>query len=193
MKEKIHYVTGERALSRSQVESVLAASRTYEEKLMMLIGFTLGLRRDDLVAIQVGNVDIQNGVLKYVEKKKKSRIRSVPMPQSLISEMKLYMRDNVENGQVYLFPAREKNTKVGHVSSRTAYTVFNDLCSLVGIETPIPIHAMRATCAKLLKERGWSIEQVAKLIGDEVATVQQYYMMPSDDEMKTVMRERGGI
>jgi integrase len=187
------YTTGERALSRKQAESVIAAARSYEEKLLVLIGFTLGLRRDDLVALRVQDFNTDNGTLVYMEKKKGNRIRTVPLTPRLNSEFKLYKESHIKPDQVYLFPSREKNTKFPYLSSRTAYTIFNDLCGAVGIKTPIPIHSMRATAVKLMQEQGWKVEQTAKIIGDKVETVLQYYATPTDDEVKDLMKEKGGI
>ena len=63
--------SGERALSEKQVAAVIAASHTTQDKLLMEIGFSLGLRRDDLVALKVVNVNTDEGVITYEEKKKK--------------------------------------------------------------------------------------------------------------------------
>lgn len=183
--------SGERALSEKQVTAVLAASHTPQDKILMEIGFSLGLRRDDLVAVKVVNVNIEESTIKYEEKKKKNRIRIVPIQPTLAGELRRYISTLPKN-QTYLFPAREKNTKDGHMSSRTAYKIFNDLCFECGIKTPIPIHAMRATAAKILKNKGWTIEQVANLLGDRVETIQHYYTVPSDAEMKELM-DKGGV
>jgi integrase/recombinase XerC len=184
--------SGERALSEKQVAAVIAASHTTQDKLLMEIGFSLGLRRDDLVALKVVNVKTDEGVITYEEKKKKNRIRSVPTQPTLTGELKRYIATLPKN-QVYLFPAREKRTKEGHLSSRTAYKIFNDLCAECGIKTPIPIHSMRASAAKILKNKGWTIEQVANLLGDRVETVQHYYTVPSESEMRELMGKGGVI
>jgi integrase len=211
MKRDNPYTTGEKALVRKEAEAVIMAAKSYEDKLLVLIGFTLGPRRDDLVAIEIQNVDTKGGTLSYHEKKKGGRIKTVPMSDRLIHELELYLSAHTTEGQRYLFPPRQETsvkkkkdpaTKevIGkervicqHMSSKTAYNIFNTLCKSVGVKTPIPIHAMRSTCIKLKQEEGWTIEQVAALIGDTVETVQEHYTTPSAGQLAQLMKEKGGI
>jgi integrase len=191
--ERQSYTTGEKALTRKQAESVLMAADSYEEKLLILIGLTLGLRRDDLVALEIQNIDVKSGVLSYHEKKKGGRIKTVPLSDRLAHELELYLKTHTKSDQKYLFPPRQETHNCGHLSSKTAYNIFNDLCEKVNIPTPIPIHAMRSTCIKLKQEEGWTIEQVAALIGDTVETVQEHYSTPSAGQLSQLMKEKGGI
>ena len=184
--------SGERALTEDQAKQIINSAHTLQDKLLLEVGFNLGLRRDDLVALEVKNIDVNQAQVAYNEKKKGGKIRIVQCPPSLVGEFKRYLATLPKNQQ-YLFPSREKGTKTGHMSSRTAYKIFNDLCSECNIRVPIPIHSIRASCAKILKNKGWTIEQVARHLGDEVSTVQRYYTIPSDEEMKQLMGKGGVI
>jgi len=166
---------------------------SFEDKVLVMIGFSLGLRREDLVRLEIHNIDLDHQVLSYLEKKKGNRIKVVPISDRLLQDLKLYLHAHTSPGQQYLFPALQKTHHCDHMSSKTAYNRFNALCKKVGIKTPIPVHAMRSTCIKLHQEDGWSISQVAALIGDKVATVQEYYDTPSNDELSRVMKEKAGI
>lgn len=211
LQNKNPYKTGEKSLVRKEAEAVIMAAKSYEDKLLVLIGFTIGPRRDDLVSIEIPNIDTKAGTLSYHEKKKGNRVKTVPMSDRLIHELELYLTTHTSEGQKYLFPARQatsvKKTKdpvtkeitgkervvCQHMSSKTAYNIFNGLCKLAGIKTPIPIHAMRSTCIKLKQEEGWTIEQVAALVGDTVETVQEHYATPSAGQLAQLMKEKGGI
>lgn len=190
-----HYTTGEKALNRKQANAVLMAANSYEDKMLIMIGFTLGLRRDDLVRIEIPNIDLTTNspMLSYHEKKKGNRIKTVPLSNELAHELSLYIKEHTEKDQKYLFPARQNVREGGSMSSKTAYNIFNDLCKKAGIPTPIPIHAMRSTCIKLKQEEGWTIEQVAALIGDKVSTVQEHYATPSMGELTSLMQKSNGI
>lgn len=190
-KKTAAYKTGEKALSKKEAESVITAADSFEDRVLMMIGFSLGLRREDLVRVEIQN--IQNGELSYLEKKKGNKIKTVPLSDRLNQELKLYIQEHTNTGQKYLFPALQKTHHCDHMSSKTAYNRFNALCKKVGIKTPIPVHAMRATCIKIHQEEGWSVSQVAALIGDKVATVQEHYDTPNNDELRKMMRERAAI
>jgi integrase len=203
------YRTGEKALSRKEADAVVLAAKTLEDRILVLIGFTLGLRREDLVSILISNIDLVNGTLSYVEKKKKNRIRTVPMSDRLLQELKIYLTEttmirnddgtfrkilkNIQPGQEYLFPAQQKTSCGAHMSDKTAYNRYNDLCKTVGIPTPVPIHSMRSTCIKLKEAEGWTAVQTAELIGDKVATVLDHYATPTRAEIADMMKNRSGI
>jgi integrase len=201
---KIPYITGQKSLTRKQTETVIASANSYEDKILVLIGFTLGLRRDDLVRIEIPNIDLNAKTLAYFERKKGNRIRVVPLSERLFTELRMYLNEHTEPGQKYLFPARQKTaqkSKGGNIeivecqymSSKTAYNIFNQLCKKANVQTPIPIHAMRSTCIKLKQEEGWTIEQVAALIGDKVSTVQEHYAVPTPNELQELMKDKGGL
>jgi len=192
-KTKQPYKTGEKALTKKEAEAVIMAATSYEDKLLVLMGFTYGPRRDDLVRTKIQDIDIAAGTLSYLEKKKGDRIKTIPLSDRLKHELDLYIKAHTVPGQVYLFPPRQKTHNCGHMSSRTAYNIFNDLCKKVGIPTPIPIHAMRSTCIKIKQAEGWTIEQTAALIGDTVATVQEHYATPSMGDLQKIMKERPGV
>jgi integrase len=211
MINKNPYTTGQKSLTRKQAESVIMAANSYEDKVLVLIGFTLGLRRDDIVRVELQNINFQTNEFSYLERKKGNRIKTVPMTERLSNELRVYINSHVKPGQKYLFPPRQETSKknvknpetkevVGrekflceYLSSKTAYNIFNALCKRAGVATPIPIHAMRSTCIKLKQEEGWTIEQVAALIGDKVSTVQEHYSTPSGGELAVLMKEKAGI
>lgn len=211
MVDKPTYTTGQKALTRKQTENVILAANSYEDKIMVLIGFTLGLRRDDLVRVEIQNIDLESKTLSYLEKKKGNRIKTVPITERLQHELSLYLKQHTLPGQKYLFPARQKLSKRNkknpetkevvcreyhdceYMSSKTAYNIFNSLCKKAGVQTPIPIHAMRSTCIKLKQEEGWTVEQVAALIGDKASTVMDHYSTPSTGELAQLMKDKGGI
>jgi len=191
-KKQPSYTTGEKSLSRKEAESVIMAADSFEDKILVMIGFSLGPRREDLVGIELMNIDLNAGELSYLEKKKGNRIKTVPLSDRLIQDLKLYLQAHTVPGQKYLFPALQKTHHCEHMSSKTAYNRFNKLCKKVGIKTPIPVHVMRATCIKLKRDDGWTVEQVAALIGDKVITVQEHYATPSRGDLAQLMKEKSG-
>lgn len=182
MKEQTHYsiATGELALTKEQIDKILKVAPTYEDRLLIMIGVSLGLRRSDLVKIRIENINFKEGTLSYIEKKKKGRILARPMPDALKNELELYLKDKPKYGPLFTF------------CDRTAWNRFNKLCDKAGVPRR-PIHALRATCIKLHQNQGWSVEQTAKLIGDTVATVQEHYATPTQVELSKMMKERSVI
>ena len=178
----MHYSrsAGELALTKDQVDALLKVAPTYEDRLLIMIGVSLGLRRSDLVKIRIENINFKEGTLSYIEKKKKGKILVRPMPDALKNELELYLKDKPKYGSLFKF------------CDRTAWNRFAMLCDKASI-TRRPIHSLRATCIKLHQNMGWSVEQTAKLIGDTVATVQEHYATPTQEELSKMMKERSVI
>lgn len=165
------------ALTRSEYEKILRACDSQTDRCLIMVGVELGLRRADIVKIRIADIKFTEHRLLYCEQKKGNRIRNIPISPQLEQELKI-MLQTLSKNQRLLFD----------FSDKTAYNKFQRLCEKIGIK-PRGFHALRATCVKLHQQQGWSVELVAKLIGDNITTVQQYYSTPSDVELVEIMRK----
>lgn len=170
--------SGEQALTRQEYESVLAACESQEERVLIMLAVSLGLRRADLVSIKIPDIDLNSATLSYSEKKKGGRIRTVPLSPKLLQEIKILIKT---------IPAKQKT--LFSFKERTAYNRFQSLCDRAGVPGR-PIHALRATCVKFCQAAGWTPEQVSKLTGDTIRVIQLHYATPSAGEMADVAREK---
>ncbi|MDD2262638.1 MAG: hypothetical protein PHW20_10275, partial [Clostridia bacterium] len=53
------YRTGEYALTRKEYDKALAACQNLEDRVLIMVGCTLGLRRSDIVRLEWANIDIR--------------------------------------------------------------------------------------------------------------------------------------
>jgi integrase len=167
-----------RALSESEYKLMLTKCNTLEDEILIRLAVENGLRRIDISKVELGNV--QGEKLIYFEHKKR-RSLSVPLSPGLAQRIEQYKKTLPKNTK-YLFSWG----KSPHGDS-TAWRRFQKLCELTGIDGR-PFHCLRGTCIKLLQKKGWSLNEVAKLIGDDPATVQLYYATTSDFEIAEKMR-----
>lgn len=176
--KKERYRTGEKALTRKEYDEVLSVCGSLEDRVMVMLAVSLGLRRGDLVRVRVGNIDFINHQLTYLEKKKGDRVRIVPLGSRLEQEIRMLI-GTIPKEQDTLFSFKD----------RQAYNRFNSLCEKAGIG-PRPFHALRATCVKFCQAGGWSPEQVSELTGDTIEVIQAHYATPSQGEMAEIMRSK---
>lgn len=172
------YRTGEKALTKKEYQSVLEVCGTLEDRVMVMLAVSLGLRRGDLVRVKCSNIDFKNHTLSYLERKKGDRVRIVPVGPKLEQEIKMLL-GTIPKGQDTLFSFKD----------RQAYNRFNTLCEKAGIGSR-PFHALRGTCIKFCQASGWSPEQVAELTGDTIEVIQAHYLTPSAAEMVATMRTK---
>jgi integrase len=181
MKAKINY-TGEKALTEEEYKKVLSFADTGEKKLLLMIGAGLGIRRFDMSRIIVRNINFNDHTIVYLEKKKHDAPHTVPLPQSLEQELKIYINDQKKG----------INDRLFSVHDRQLCNWFYEMLQNANISKR-GIHSLRGTCVKLCQKQGWSIEQTAKLINDRVSTVQEHYSVPSASELADCMRTKNII
>ena len=175
------YRTGEYALTRGEYEKVLQVAGTIEDRVMVMLAVSLGLRRGDLVRIKVSDVDLKNSMISYHEKKKGDRVRNIPIGPRMALELKILMQ-TLPGDQEALFTIKD----------RQAYNRWVRLCDLAGIPRR-PFHSLRATAIKFAQARGWTPEQVAELTGDTIKVIQEHYATPSRAEMSELVKVKETI
>lgn len=180
------YRTGEHALTPGEYQKILAVCGTYEEEIMMKVAVGLGLRRADLSRIRISDIDLAAGSLSYLEQKKRDRIRVVPIGPELSRALKKYI-GTLPGDQIFLF--RWGASRYG---DRTAHRRLQDLCDRAGIPRR-PFHALRSTCIKHKQREGWTVSEVAALIGDTIRVVQEHYAVPSNAELRELMNTKEGV
>lgn len=170
------YTTGEFALTRAEYDKLLAVIDDIEDELMLRLAVSTGLRREDLFAIKVADIDLEHAKLTFNESKKR-RSRTIDLEDAVVLLIKKYLKTIVRRERLFSY--------VG----RTGYNRFNRYCEKAGIPTR-PFHSLRATCVKFCQQAGWKPEEVAKLTGDTIEVIQLHYSTPSADEMAEVAKER---
>lgn len=183
---KTSVTCGERSLTEDEYELIIDGCTNLQDKTLIQLAVTLGIRRDDICRLRIEDIDLVNRNLIYLEKKKKNRIRKVPMTASLTNTLIMYIKTLPKNS-TYLFPARIKSS-TGHISGKTAWNILDRLLKQTNLE-PRAFHTLRSSCIKIKQKNGWNVESVAKLLGDTVQTVQNHYSVPSDGELKELMEK----
>jgi integrase len=169
--------TGRVSFTEREVEKLFSVINTLEDKVLVLLALNTGIRREDIVNINIADINFSAKMLMYRERKK-NRIRAIPISQSLCQEIDMYIK-TLDKKQKLLFP----------FNGKTAYNRLQRLCERAGIPRR-PFHALRSTCVKLAQKRGWTPEQVALLTGDSIRVIQEHYAVPNDQEMNEVANDK---
>jgi integrase len=187
--------SGALALTVEEATKLLGAVDNTRDSALLALAISTGIRREDVVAIRLGDVDAERGSVTFYESKKR-RTRTVPIDGGGLRALRQYVH-GIPRGQVWLFPGGHGNrprTVPGrptpkHLTGRAAWNVLNHWLRVAGLE-PRPFHALRSTCYKMAKARGWSPEQAAALIGDSVRVAMEVYGVSTPGELKEAARDR---
>lgn len=170
------YRTGQKALTLKEYEKLIEVIDNVQDELLIKLAITTGIRRADICAIKINNINLEHETLTYYEKKKR-RWRTIYLEPSIILLIKKHLK------------TIEKRENLFSFTGRTAYRHLNNFCRIAGIPER-PFHALRATCVKFCQRKGWAPEQVSELTGDSIPVIQKHYTTPSDMEMRELIREK---
>jgi integrase len=177
--------SGRYALTREQADALITACSHLEDRALLSLALATGMRREDVVSIRRDQVDLDHAQIQFHERKK-NVVRKVKLGGKSLDLLRLHM-DRLPKNTPWLFPSPTRPSH--HVSDRTAYNILQRW--LVRAELPSrPFHALRATCVKLAKSSGWTIEQVMDLTGDSFEVIKTHYDVPSDEEMAKVAKDK---
>ena len=118
----------------------------------------------------------------------------------LLEDLKLYIQYVLNNSKTgYLFPAVSSLNKEGHISPTEINRIVAKAGHKAQLHNPIPElkninpHILRHSCARILKDKGLSLEVVQKVLGHlSYKTTMDLYGTKSITEMDKELKEKVG-
>jgi len=199
------YRSGEKALTREEYDKLLSVVDNLEDELLFRLAVSTGIRREDICNITTNNIDLIEKTILFHESKKDKR-EKIPKEKRYVNGKRIKSKVLEEEWRTIHIPdnivvllnklynswtpqERKSRVKLFEFTGRTAYNKLNDWCKVAKINTR-PFHALRATCAKFAKNAGWSDEEISRLTGDNIRTIQLHYTTPSVGEMAETTRDK---
>jgi site-specific recombinase XerD len=153
--------------------SSLRAKRDYA---MLAMLFGCGLRRSELVGLQVEDVQMRQGHWAIVDLiGKGGHIRTVPIPGWVKAALDQWAAAaGIMQGRIFRAIARVGKMWGKGVSQNVVWYVVKTCCEKAGLQHIAP-HDLRRTCAKLCHSSGGELEQIQFLLGHaSVQTTERY-------------------
>lgn len=155
----------------------LSGIDNYEDLVLFKLAVTTGIRREDIVKIELSGLDMEQDTITFWEAKKR-RNWTVPIHPETKVELQRYLK-TIPKGQKTLFT----------FTGRTAYNHLQKYLQKAGIKKELSFHDLRRTFVKNAKRRGLSPKAVSQITGDRLSTVQEYYENLDMDELKEELKK----
>ncbi|GAA5194147.1 site-specific tyrosine recombinase XerD [Ferrimonas gelatinilytica] len=166
-------------LTEADVEALLAAPTDEEavqirDRAMMELLYATGLRVSELIALQLEQVSLRQGVVRVVGKGGKERL--VPMGEQAQAVLELYLRRARaellgHNRSDVVFPSR----RGVQMTRQTFWYRIKLYARLAGISKPLSPHTLRHAFATHLLNHGADLRVVQLLLGHSDLSTTQIY------------------
>lgn len=159
-------------LSRSQGEAL----RQKRDHAMLALLLGCGLRRSELVGLDVSEVQMRQGHWAIVDLVGKGgHVRTVPIPAWVKEALDQWTSAaGIKEGRLFRAVSRAGRVWGNGISQNVVWYVVKVGCERAGLERIAP-HDLRRTCARLCHTSGGELEQIQFLLGHaSVQTTERY-------------------
>lgn len=150
-------------------------------KIILYLLYITGMRISELVSLTISNIQFDTGFISVNGKGGKGRL--VPIPASLITDIKTYLnsvhsrllgKKSEFRSTDYLFPVLYSG-KIKHISRQAFWIILKKIAVSAGIKAPLSPHKLRHSLATHLLKKGANLRSLQLLLGHEnLSTVQIY-------------------
>jgi integrase/recombinase XerD len=161
-------------LSLSEVESILNSLDNIKHKTMLALIYSGGLRRSELLNLQISDVDSKR-MLIAIKSAKGNRDRVVPLSQTALELLRDYYSEY--KPKLYLFEGQ----KGERYTEASLQEVFHKAKNLAKINKRVSLHTLRHSYATHLLEGGTNLRYIQDLLGHKSPRTTQIYTHVSID------------
>ena len=186
-------------LTPEQIKFLIKNTDKLRDKVIIKLFAYCGMRRFELAKIKVEDIDFITNKIRILGKKNIDRLATIFSDQ-LVDDLKLYVQyvlGGVKKG--WLFPAVSTLNEKGHITPTQINRIVAKAGKRAQLENPHPDlkninpHMLRHSCARILKDKGLSLEVVQKVLGHlSYKTTMDLYGTKSITEMDDELKEKVG-
>lgn len=186
-------------LTEEQIKLLIKHTEKLRDKVIIKLLAYCGLRRFELAKIKVEDIDLETNKIRILGKKNIERLATIFSDQ-LLEDLKLYLQYVLNNPQKgYLFPAVSSLNDHEHITPTQINRIVAKAGHRAQLHNPIPElkninpHILRHSCARILKDRGLSLEVVQRVLGHlSFKTTMDLYGTKSISEMDEELKSKVG-
>jgi integrase/recombinase XerD len=177
-------------LSRAEVATLLSAPRgsdpgALRDRALLELMYACGLRASEAIGLEVGDVDLEAGVLRARGKGSKERI--VPIGREAV----LATRSYLDRGRPALVGLRDEsrlivNRRGGGLTRQGLYKIVQRYARACGLDGRMSPHTLRHTFATHLLAGGCDLRSLQEMLGHADIATTQIYTHLSAERLKDV-------
>lgn len=160
-------------LSLEEVKAIIEATSNPKHELIIKTIYGCGLRVGELTQLKLIDIISSRNLLK-IKQSKGRKDRLVPIPDTLIEEIRLYYK--IYKPQHYVFEGQGSTPKSPKPYNASSIRKFlKKYCQIVGIKRNITPHTLRHSYATHLYEHGIGLRSIQALLGHNSSRTTEIY------------------
>lgn len=165
-------------LTIDEVQALIAAVHTRRNAVYFWTVYSLGLRLEEGLNLQVGDLDAKR-MMVHVHRGKGAKDRYIPLPTATLAALRDYWKTH--RNPKLIFPADSRRHRGASTTTRTmdATTVqgcMKRLVKTLSIVKRVSIHTLRHSYATHLLEAGVSLKMIQQLLGHSSLQTTMVYL-----------------
>jgi integrase/recombinase XerD len=166
-------------LGKAEVKIILDATSNLKHKAMLSLIYACGLRRGELLNLEIKWVDSARNLL-IVKQAKGKKDRVVPLSQKIIELLRLYYL--AYRPKLFLFEGQSG----GRYSEKSLESVLKNSLAKTAIKKPVTLHWLRHSYATHLLENGTDIRYIQELLGHSSTRTTEIYTHVSTHNIQQI-------
>jgi len=165
---KINYTAAlPEVITQSQVFQIIDATEKFRLKCVIWITYTLGLRINEAIHLQVGDIDSQR-MMVHVHRGKGAKDRYIPLPESTLNTLRALWATH--RNPTFVFPAEGRDHQDGSrsktpMSISTVQGALKRITKQLNFGKKVSAHTLRHSYATHLLEARVSLKAIQKYLG----------------------------
>ena len=162
-------------LSQEEVERLIQCAGSPLHRIWLLTLYATGIRREELVQLQIGDIDSDRMWIRIRQGKGK-KDRNVMLSPRLLQELRDYWRSANPKPTTYLFPSKGAHPNADlPMTSKSVWDAVHQAATRAGLDKRVHPHTLRRCFATHLLESGADLRTIQLLLGHaDLRTTSRY-------------------
>ncbi len=166
-------------LSKEEIKLILDAPSNLKHKAMLVLIYSCGLRRSELLNLKPADIDSKRGVI-IVRQAKGKKDRIVPLSVKALEMLREYYKSF--RPVTWLFEGQIK----GPYDERSLSNVLAQAVAKAKIKKPVTLHWLRHSYATHLLENGTDLRYIQEILGHNSSKTTELYTHVSTKSIRNV-------
>ena len=167
-------------LSKEEIKLILNAHGNIKHKAMLSLIYSCGLRRGELIALKLTDIDSKRGLV-IIRQSKGRKDRVAPLSEKILELLRDYY--NAHKPNVWLFEGQDKKSQY---DERSLANVLKQALEKSGIPTPVSLHWLRHSYATHLLENGTDLRYIQEILGHSSSRTTEIYTHVSNHNIQRI-------